>query len=258
MLVQMECSNLKKNAFILFLFVTIYGYSQNQNLKVTYTLTALKAKDTSSAVSFKEKMKNRIYARMQEYPVELKIESGVYAVFNDKDETMEVDNQRKFVDKMVKIALGLKKAIYYDLRNNSVYEVKELDSKDYFVKKNIYNWQLIDQSKLINGFLCYRAKTTYSYIDRNGNSNSWPIDAWYCPELPYGIGPKGFSGVPGLILELTEADFFKYNLVDIKFSDSTNFFVKMPDLNTANIITNTEYDSLVKSKPNKFGSELRN
>ena len=65
----MECSNLKKNAFILFLFVTIYGYSQNQNLKVTYTLTALKAKDTSSAVSFKEKMKNRIYARMQEYPV---------------------------------------------------------------------------------------------------------------------------------------------------------------------------------------------
>ena len=115
----MECSNLKKNAFILFLFVTIYGYSQNQNLKVTYTLTALKAKDTSSAVSFKEKMKNRIYARMQEYPVELKIESGVYAVFNDKDETMEVDNQRKFVDKMVKIALGLKKAIYYDLRNNN-------------------------------------------------------------------------------------------------------------------------------------------
>jgi GLPGLI family protein len=46
--------------------------------------------------------------------------------------------------------------------------------------------------KTIQGYLCL-AKTKYSHLDGY---------AWYCPELPYLLGPTNFAGLPGSILEL--------------------------------------------------------
>lgn len=54
------------------------------------------------------------------------------------------------------------------------------------------DWELKQESKQINNLTSFKAS-----LKSNPN-----IIAWYSPEIAVGSGPKGFSGLPGLILEL--------------------------------------------------------
>lgn len=65
------------------------------------------------------------------------------------------------------------------------------------------DWVLVpDDTKEINGYKCYKAKSTF----RGSN-----IEAYFTPEIPIGFGPFKFKGLPGLILELYNIDDgFKY------------------------------------------------
>ncbi|MBO9659100.1 MAG: GLPGLI family protein [Chitinophagaceae bacterium] len=57
------------------------------------------------------------------------------------------------------------------------------------------NWQLIQEEKQIAAFTCKKATTTFSgrhYI------------AWYTTEIPVSDGPHKFTGLPGLILSLSD------------------------------------------------------
>ncbi len=62
------------------------------------------------------------------------------------------------------------------------------------------DWTLINETKTIDGKLCYKATSPY-YQDGN-KRESVTITAWYTPEIPISFGPAGFGGLPGLILEL--------------------------------------------------------
>ncbi len=61
------------------------------------------------------------------------------------------------------------------------------------------NWTLVNETKYIDKYLCYKAIMTHSVKSRKGT-----VIAWYCPEIPYSFGPKGYGGLPGLILELND------------------------------------------------------
>ncbi|MCD8072905.1 MAG: GLPGLI family protein, partial [Alistipes sp.] len=56
-------------------------------------------------------------------------------------------------------------------------------------------WHLHDKTKEIEGYECRMATCTF----RGRN-----YTAWYTPEIPLGEGPWKFSGLPGLILEVTD------------------------------------------------------
>jgi GLPGLI family protein len=64
------------------------------------------------------------------------------------------------------------------------------------------NWVLTSESKKIDGYTCYKA--TNEYVVDNGKIFRHPVVAWFCPEIPIPYGPKGYGGLPGLILELQE------------------------------------------------------
>lgn len=51
--------------------------------------------------------------------------------------------------------------------------------------------------------------------------------AWYAPSMPYSFGPKNFSGLPGLVLELQENEVVLY-LTKIEFLDS-EAKIEVPD-----------------------------
>ncbi|RLD60552.1 MAG: GLPGLI family protein, partial [Bacteroidetes bacterium] len=59
-----------------------------------------------------------------------------------------------------------------------------------------FNWKLTNETKIILGYTCYKATH-----NREGG-NPVIVTAWYCPEIPYQFGPKGYAGLPGLILEI--------------------------------------------------------
>ncbi len=59
----------------------------------------------------------------------------------------------------------------------------------------INNWKLVDEKKVINSITCKKAEVRYKGRD-------WT--AWYTTEIPFPYGPYKFSGLPGLIVKITD------------------------------------------------------
>ncbi|WP_370895734.1 GLPGLI family protein [Chryseobacterium gossypii] len=59
----------------------------------------------------------------------------------------------------------------------------------------IGNWKLVDETKVINSFTCKKAEVRYK-------GREWT--AWYSTEIPFPYGPYKFSGLPGLIVKITD------------------------------------------------------
>lgn len=94
---------------------------------------------------------------------------------------------------------------FYNIKKSMVL-LNEIDSEDFgrivIQKQYDYKWEIINESKVIDGFKCYKA-SRLMVID-NGESGIFQrkIIAWYCPSIPASFGPAGEGGLPGLILEL--------------------------------------------------------
>lgn len=96
--------------------------------------------------------------------------------------------------------------IYYRKLN----ETFVLNSMDNFVlgkmilKKDMkVDWKLQTETKKIQDFLCYKASAKIKYNNGVGDFQKELI-VWYCPSIPYSYGPKGYGGLPGIILEFQE------------------------------------------------------
>ncbi|WP_237727407.1 GLPGLI family protein [Chryseobacterium aquaeductus] len=75
---------------------------------------------------------------------------------------------------------------YFDLAGMSLLTYKE---------PVIINWKLVDETKVINTINCKKAEVTFK-------GRNWI--AWYSPEIPFPYGPMKFSGLPGLIIKITD------------------------------------------------------
>ena len=93
------------------------------------------------------------------------------------------------------------KDYYTDLTTKKVY-YKEADGTHTVGDLSSFAWELLDETKVIDQFTCYKALLKQDRIDSMGKKIVVITEAWYAPELPYAFGPKEYSGLPGLILEL--------------------------------------------------------
>ncbi len=59
----------------------------------------------------------------------------------------------------------------------------------------INNWKLVDESKTIQSFNCRKAEINY-------NGRNWV--AWYTTDIPLAYGPYKFTGLPGLIIKISD------------------------------------------------------
>ncbi len=62
-----------------------------------------------------------------------------------------------------------------------------------------YKWKILNEIKEVAGFVCMKAETYDS-------TKSQKIAAWFTSEIPTSLGPEGFGGLPGLILEIDKND----------------------------------------------------
>ena len=58
-------------------------------------------------------------------------------------------------------------------------------------------WNLEEGNKVISGYTCNKATTTYG-------GRAWTV--WYAPEIPSTAGPWKFNGLPGLILAAGDSE----------------------------------------------------
>lgn len=118
------------------------------------------------------------------------------AVFSS-NEGLGVGNGDVF---MSKISAGYMNEVY----QNKDFSLTAVDKifEDYLLKTEaIKDWILVNESKEIEGFVCYKATSVKIVINRKGTFQ-FPIIAWYCPKIPISFGPNGYGNLPGLILEL--------------------------------------------------------
>jgi GLPGLI family protein len=79
-------------------------------------------------------------------------------------------------------------------------------TQEYLIsKKKIEDWLITNESKIIDGNVCYKATATD--IDYGGRyQNKFEISAWFCPKIPFSFGPVYYGNLPGLILEISYLD----------------------------------------------------
>jgi GLPGLI family protein len=88
----------------------------------------------------------------------------------------------------------------------------------------------------------------------NSDGKSQPVEAWFCPEIPFAYGPRGFGGLPGLILEL-RYDRSVIGLESLQLS-SKPVSIKMPT--EGKRISFADFHSINKAKLARFLEEQSN
>lgn len=85
-----------------------------------------------------------------------------------------------------------------DFTNSTLTEVHEMLGRTYIVSDSIRapRWKIMNELKDIGGYICMKA-TTYDEVRKQ------PVTAWFCADIPVSIGPERYTGLPGLILEVS-------------------------------------------------------
>ena len=139
---------------------------------------------------------------------------------------------------------------------NNLYKYSRILGKDVMVKEALVdNWELHDETKLIDTYLCYKATNVNRVDNGSGRIFNHPVIAWYCPQLPYNYGPNGYDNLPGLILQLQVRNVvFGAKKIDLKSDlDFDTSFLK-----TIKTISLEALNKKIDDEMQELGKSLRN
>lgn len=69
------------------------------------------------------------------------------------------------------------------------------------IEYQTYKWEITTKTRKIGKYLCYMA-TAIEQVERDGKINKTKVIAWFTTDIPISFGPKTYSGLPGLVLEV--------------------------------------------------------
>lgn len=106
----------------------------------------------------------------------------------------------------------------------------------------IDNWKLSNETKIINSIVCKKAEVHF-------RGREWT--AWYSTDIPFPYGPYKFSGLPGLIVKITDKK-NDYDFELVKSVSTDNLKGKTVTVNNVRF-TNSKLvkkDELVQARKN--------
>lgn len=142
---------------------------------------------------------------------------------------------------IAKIFIDYEKIFFRDTKNKELLQNCDLDGNRYNVtaKYNSIDWKLSTETKKISNFNCYKA---------TGKIRNVEVTAWYCPQIPYNVGPNVYGNLPGLILELSQGK-LRYLATSVNLNFKDKIAVEKPKGKT---ITSEEFDALVERQRSNF------
>ncbi len=221
---------MKKTTLLLILIPCLFLYSQPKNeaqiklVKVNYKSSLTKPEETTKPNI------SDLNDRFIKYQ-----ESFEFELFFDKSKSIfrlidNIDLDDQSIE--YKITRGLSNEIHYkDLINKE--KIKQTTSFDeiFNVIKpfNEYTWEITKETKIIDGYTCYKAICRYeTYDDNRKTSLVFSPSVWFAPSLPYPFGPCGLDGLPGLVLEGTFNGRIYFYATKISFDDKTLNKIERP------------------------------
>ena len=125
-------------------------------------------------------------------------ETSVFEMLPNKDISFKLNNYA--------LIAATKDKFYTS--NDTLYKKVVFNKEPLIITSTLnYNWTLTKETKKIDQYTCYKAtceKQWKGLASANGNKTTYTTTAWYCPKINSKLGPKGFGGLPGLILELQD------------------------------------------------------
>lgn len=129
--------------------------------------------------------------------------------FNNTESVFKMAKSLESDNINLKISIGLLggyETYYYNtLTKKNIYQTESYGEFFIITDHTNYKWTLTKESKKIENYTCYKA-TTIKEIKNEAGIFKRKVVAWYTPQIPLQIGPAGYNGLPGLILELQEKD----------------------------------------------------
>jgi len=232
---------MKKWLYNLILVIfTFIGNAQDVSGKVNYIIIPSEIDNTipNSAMgrATQQEMKER--AEKQVYVLNF---SNSVSKFEMQSLLLDDNEKEKRLQKLASIKYGATGTCFYNKLSNEI--VMKLDDGTLLSKKEESKWIVLNESKQIGKYVCYKATCERKYVTTRG-SGTGVITAWFAPELPYSYGPKDFMGLPGLILELQERK-TTYLATNIDLDKVAELDLEMPK---GKIIDYEEYNNRFKMK----------
>ena len=225
---------MKYHYFFILAFFTLIAFSQKSGT-ITYNFRILEDEKF-----IKNEVLGKFFLQAIEGAKHLKFE----LTFNDSIsefkliKNLSLDGQNlemAIIDSRAKKEIYIFKNKIYHNNSNGLFKENEF----LIIEPLNQNWKLTNESKIIDGYTCYKA--TNEYIVDNGKIFKHPVIAWFCPQIPISIGPRGYGGLPGLILELQEWNSV-FGVEKIEFSNNVKEIILPQE---GKIISEQEYQNKV-------------
>ena len=122
-------------------------------------------------------------------------EASVYAA----PDRIELNTTQENTGMEIEVKAEGTMAYYCNIKTGKTITQEILSDREFLVedKMETYEWQLHPESKTIGRYRVNKATTV---------KDSVSVTAWYSSEIPVSLGPRGFNGLPGLILEISTDD----------------------------------------------------
>ena len=221
---------------LVFLFISIVCwcgvYAQSRNVKCTYAASHV----ISDAVKNMEDVHIRELV-IEKFKNDKKTFSMIFA--NGIYSFCEVKGNED-PNFMV---MGGSNSVYIDTNKDSIIAQKCIIDKDFLVKDKYQprDWELTKERKTINGKECVKAIT-------KGKST---ITAWFTTEIPLSVGPLGYIGLPGIIMQL-DTPTYSYVVQEIVELAEVPKIEKPTE---GKVVTLAEFDKLEAEKMKSRGVE---
>lgn len=224
---------MKKKGIVLFVIFTInFCFAQNKSGTIIYK------KEILEFLSEKEGFEINKEERPKYYNTVLLIDQNTkkiikdikfYLKFNNveslfiADRFLEIETNRFY-----KVAFGPEGSRTYYTNKVDPLNIQQIDAYgelflvDY--PRNV--WKLLNETKKIGNYTCYKATTIKKTKGRKGLIET-PVEVWYTPEISIPFGPLGYNGLPGLIVELSMLN-FKYYVSSIELNSENEMIIKKP------------------------------
>lgn len=263
---------LKYNLFVLVLFLPFtFSAQEFQGKAEYYSKIIIKPKANSAEIKSDEdaEIKKHVQDALR------KATENVYELTFNKQECLydkrqELEKPQVKEDEFtVSISLTTEGQKYINLKDKVSVIEDDIYQKEFLRVDSLrnFNWRLIDETKKIGEYNCYKAEVIIPVTDKEKEAYteflkrkekgktlgffdiSEPKDkvvtAWYAPEIPVSFGPDNYWGLPGLILEIDEE---KKIILCSKITLSNKNVIKIKPPNNGKKVTTKEFDALRKKK----------
>lgn len=197
------------------------SYAQLSSGKVTYEATLSKQKEPPyDSIKESDKVKQTVKDLFNN-------QNKLYYLLKFKhDNSIFLKKEQLELKKNMLLSAFIKSGTFYHNKKQQLILYKDQYEDNLFISYPIPKWVLTNETKIINGYSCGKATTTFKTLTSKGETLRTVI-AWFAFDLPYNFGPGEFSGLPGLIIELNFIGKYRIRATKIELN-SKNIHVARP------------------------------